>query len=157
MSDASDTTEPADAGLDAFLARQAAMVMPSSVPPGMRIELARARLKPGKGDRAAAWMQMLNDRYDECVATLPGEQMAFETIFFRTEADGTEWIYHLSVYGTGGGVLNEQSGSLDADHAAYSRECKERGWELLDPKFFLAPDAVRDAMVAAIQPGPTTN
>ena len=70
-----------DGGFEAYLARRDGMVMPSSVPPGMRIELARARLKPGKGDRAAAWMQMLNDRYDECVATLPGEQMAFETTF----------------------------------------------------------------------------
>jgi hypothetical protein len=145
----SDTTQFADDGFAAFLRRRDAMVMPSSVPPGMRIELARARLQRGKVDRAAAWMQMLNDRYDECVATLAGEQMAFETIFFRTDADGTEWIYHLSVHGTGGGILNEQSGSLDADHAAYSRECKERGWELLDPKFFLAPAAVRDAMIDA--------
>jgi hypothetical protein len=143
------SASPDDGGFAAFLARRDAMVMPPSVPRGMRMELARASLKPGKGDRAAEWMQMLNDRYDECVATLPGEQMAFETIFFRTDADGTEWIYHLSVYGTGGGVLNEHSGSLDADQAAYSRECKERGWELLDPKFFLAPDSVRDAMVDA--------
>jgi hypothetical protein len=145
----SDTDRPADAGLAEFLAHRDGIVMPSSVPPGMRVELARARIKAGKADRADEWMQMLNDRYDECVATLPGEGVAFETIFFRTDDDGTEWVYHLSVYRTGGGVLNEHSGGLDADHAAYSRECKERGWELLAPKFFLAPDAVRDAMMAA--------
>ena len=149
--------QPPDAGFAEFLVRRDAIVMPSSVPPGMRIELARARIKPGKAGTAAEWMQMLNDRYDECVATLPAEQMAFETIFFRTDDDGTEWIYHLSAYGTGGGVLNEHSGSLDADHAAYSRECKERGWELLDPKFFLAPDSVRDAMMDAAQLNPATD
>ena len=132
----------------AFRAAQAAMPMPSSVPPGMRLELARARIRPGKSARADAWMAMLNARYQECVATLPGEQMAFEAIFRMTDADGTDWIYHLSLGGAGGS-FNEQSGSLDADHAAFSRECKEPGWELLTPQFLLVPDAVRAAIVQA--------
>jgi hypothetical protein len=122
--------------------------MPPSVPPGMRLELARARIKPDKSARADEWMTMLNARYDECVATLPGEQMAFEAIFRMTDADGTDWIYHLSLGGENG-AFDEQSGNLDADHAAFSRECKEPGWELLTPQFLLVPDAVRAAIVQA--------
>lgn len=130
----------------AFFARRDAVAMPSSVSAGMRIELMRARIVAGKSARTDEWMQMLNDRYEECVATLATERVAFETIFRGCDADGTEWIYHLAVYGEGGGVLDEQSGSLDADHAAFGRECKERGWEILDPQLFLATPLVRAAM-----------
>jgi hypothetical protein len=139
-------------GEAAFLAARAAMPMPPSVPRGMRLELAPARIKPGKSARANEWMAMLNARYDECVATLPGEQMAFEAIFRMTEADGTDWIYHLSLGGEGGS-FDEQSGSLDADHAAFSRECKEPGWELITPQFLLVPDAVRAAILRAGRQG----
>src|SRR5688500_13700886 len=104
-------------------ARRDAMPMPSSVLPGMRVELMRARIRPGKEARTDQWMAMLNDRYDECVATLAGERMAFESIFRHVDGDGIHWLYHLAVYGPGGGVLDEHSGSLDADHAAFSREC----------------------------------
>jgi hypothetical protein len=136
------------AGEAALRAAQAAVPMPSSVPSGMRLELARARIKPGKSARADAWMAMLNARYEECVATLAGEQMAFEAIFRTTDVDGTDWIYHLTLGGENGS-FDEQSGSLDADHAAFSRECKEPGWELLTPQFLLVPDAVRAAIVLA--------
>jgi len=138
-----------DAEAAAYFARRNAVVMPSSVPAGVRIELMRARLMTGKSARTDEWMRMLYDRYDECVTTLAGERVAFETIFRTSEVDGTEWIYHLAVYGEGGGLLDENSGSLDADHAAFGRECKERGWEILDPQLFIATPLVRAAMIRA--------
>jgi Family of unknown function (DUF6176) len=38
----------------------------------MRLELSRARLLPGAAAETERWMQMLHERYDECVQTLPG-------------------------------------------------------------------------------------
>ena len=52
--------------------------MPASVPPGMRLELSRGRLLPGAQDETDRWMQMLHDRYEECLDTLSAERMAFE-------------------------------------------------------------------------------
>ncbi|CAN5604551.1 hypothetical protein BH24ACT14_BH24ACT14_16560 [soil metagenome] len=51
--------------------------MPPSVPPGMRLELSRARLLPGAQDETGRWMKMLHDRYDDCLDTLSAERMAF--------------------------------------------------------------------------------
>jgi len=146
-------SEPTTEAEAAFYALQASIPMPPSVPAGLRLELARARIKPGKSARADEWMAMLNTRYDECVATLAGERMAFEAIFRMTDADGTDWIYHLSLGGDGS-TFDEHASSIDTDHAAFSRECKEPGWELLEPRFLLTPDAVRTALVAAATPNP---
>lgn len=96
-------------------------------------------------------MAMLNHRYEECVATLPGELMAFEAIFRTTDWAGQDWIYHLTLGGDGG-TFDENSVSLDADHAAFARECKEPGWELLNPEFLLTPNEVRNALVSAANP-----
>lgn len=62
--------------------------MPSSVPTGMRLELSRARVLPGAEDLAREWMDMLNRRQDECVATLAVERSTFESWFLHTESDG---------------------------------------------------------------------
>ena len=50
--------------------------MPVSVPSGLALELSRARLLDGREASFDAWMETLHERYDECLATLPGEQMA---------------------------------------------------------------------------------
>jgi hypothetical protein len=119
--------------------------MPSSVPEGLRLELSRAPVIPGKEDEFEQWMQMLNDRYDENLLALPAERAVFEATFRHTEADGSTWIYHLGLVGAGGGGLDE-SIPIDADHAAYSRRVKQPGWEELTPKFMLTPNHLRDAM-----------
>jgi predicted enzyme related to lactoylglutathione lyase len=115
--------------------------MPMSVPPGMRLELCRARLLPGAQDETDRWMTMLHDRYDECLDTLSAERMVFEATFRHTEADGSEWIYHLSLYGEGTSGL-DLSNPVDAEHDAYARRCKEPGWEDLRPVLMLAPRPV---------------
>lgn len=91
------------------------------------------------------WMQMLTDRYDESVRALPAERLAFEATFRHVESDGSTWIYHFALVGEEGGGLDE-SNSIDADHAAYSRRVKEPGWEELEPRFMLTPDHLRDAI-----------
>ena len=52
-----------------------------SIPPGLVVELSRCKVLPGASAEADRWMAMLNDRLDECVATLDRERMAIEIIF----------------------------------------------------------------------------
>jgi Family of unknown function (DUF6176) len=119
--------------------------MPPSVPPGMRLELSRARLLPGAQAETERWMGMLHVRYEECLDTLSAERMAFEATFRHTDADGTEWLYHLQLSGEDGGGL-DLSNPVDAEHQAYAMRCKEPGWEELRPVLLPAPRPVPAAM-----------
>jgi len=76
---------------------------------------------------------------------LSSERQVFESTFEHREADGTLWMYHVSLMGTGGGGLDE-SRPLDALHAAYSRRVKTPGWEELTPKFMLTPQHIGKIM-----------
>ncbi|WP_235481095.1 DUF6176 family protein [Frondihabitans sp. Leaf304] len=120
--------------------------MPSSVPPGMRLELSRAPIKAGQEPVFEKWMSELNARYDELEPALSDERQLFEATFKSTEADGQVWIYHLSLMGSDGTGLDEQH-AIAATHAAYSRQAKEPGWEELEPKFMLTPNHIRDTMI----------
>ncbi|HET9187338.1 MAG TPA: DUF6176 family protein, partial [Acidothermaceae bacterium] len=82
---------------------------PATIPEGLRVELARAKVKPGQSAEADRWMSMLNDRVDECVATLDRERMALE-IVFRLQEDGEEFLYWVSVFGPAGKGLDESGG-----------------------------------------------
>ena len=119
--------------------------MPATVPDGLRLELSRALLLDGKEALLDEWMQMLTDRYDECLATLRAERAAFEATFKHTEADGSVWMYHLSLMGEGGSGL-DSSNPVDAAHEDYARRTKHRGWEELTPLFMLGPSHITDAM-----------
>jgi hypothetical protein len=119
--------------------------MPATVPEGVRLELSRAKLLDGAEALHDEWMQMLTDRYEECLATLPAERAAFEATFRHTEADGSVWMYHLSVIGTEGGGL-DTTNPVDAAHEDYAKRTKHRGWEELTPKFMLGPEHIIDAM-----------
>lgn len=119
--------------------------MPATVPPGLRLELSRARINDGKEDELAEWMSMLTERYDECLETLPAERAVFEATFKHREADGSLWIYHLALMGGDGSGLDE-SHPVDVAHAAYSRSVKEPGWEEIEPMFMLTPAHLRESM-----------
>lgn len=128
--------------------------MPPSVPPGLRLELARARVLAGREDIVDEWMTMLHDRHDEVLQTLPGERMALEATFRLEDADGTTWLFHLSVLGEGGGQL-DLTNPVDVEHERYAQMCKERGWEELEPLLLIAPVEVLSAVAkAAGLPGP---
>lgn len=129
--------------------------MPFSVPEGLRLELSRSRLREGQEDGFDEWIQVLHQRYDEALESIPAERAVFEATFRHREADGSTWIYHLSLMGPGTG-LDEQL-PIGAKHAAYSCRVKEPGWEELEPMFMLTPEHLRDAMVhfgATGQPPP---
>lgn len=119
--------------------------MPSSVPDGLRLELSRAPIVEGREDEFDEWMAVLNDRYPEHEAALSNERQVFEATFKHREADGTLWMYHLSLMGVEGGGLDE-SLPLDAMHTAYSRRVKEPGWEELTPTFMLTPQHIGEVM-----------
>ncbi|MFC4555154.1 DUF6176 family protein [Georgenia faecalis] len=121
--------------------------MPPSVPAGLRLELSRARLLDGAEERLGEWMHMLHDRYDECLETLPAERAVVEATFKHTEADGSVWMYHLSLMGTDGAGL-DTTNPVDAAHDAYARRTKEPGWEELTPLLLLAPAHLTEAMAA---------
>jgi hypothetical protein len=119
---------------------------PASIPSGLRVELSRARVKPGMGGEVDRWMQMLNDRLDECVATLDRERMAVELIFRDRDEQG-EWLYVMSIQGEGGEGLDASPHAIDRDHAEFSRRCKEPGWLEAEPQLLLLPEPVRRAVV----------
>ncbi|GAA1860487.1 hypothetical protein GCM10009715_04910 [Paeniglutamicibacter psychrophenolicus] len=118
--------------------------MPASVPPGLRLELSRSRIREGQEDGFTQWMDVLHDRYDEALESIPAERAAFETTFRHREADGCTWIYHLSLMGEGTGL--DEALPIGATHAEYSRSVKEPGWEELEPMFMLAPAHLAAAM-----------
>lgn len=119
--------------------------MPPSVPEGLRLELSRARILPGREEQLAKWMQMLHTRYAECQATLPAERAAFEATFSLTEADGSVWMYHLALVGEDGSGL-DTSNPVDAAHQEWAMQVKERGWEELTPMFMLAPQHILQSL-----------
>jgi hypothetical protein len=129
--------------------------MPPSVPAGLRLELSRARLLAGAEANLDGWMQMLHDRYDECQQTLITEHAAFEATFRHVEADGSRWMYHLSLIGENGSGL-DTSIPVDQAHDEWARRTKERGWEELEPLFLLAPPHLLAALAAWGRTGTAT-
>lgn len=119
--------------------------MPLSVPKGMRLELSRSRLVDGKEDEFNRWMNMLNSRPEELQESLPAERAVFEATFRSVEADGSTWMYHLSLVGDDSRGLDETR-AIDAEHAAFSRNVKAPGWEELEPVFMLVPNHILTAM-----------
>lgn len=89
-------------------------------------------------------MEMLHECYEECLDTLSAERMAFEATFRHTDSDGTEWIYHFSLYGEDSAGL-DLSNPVDQEHLAYAKRCKEPGWDELRPVLMLAFRPVLEA------------
>ena len=122
------------------------MTRPRSIPDGLVLELSRGTVLPGASAEADRWMAMLNDRLDECVATLDRERMAVE-IVFRLREDGTEHLYWVAIKGAGGSGL-DPADPIDRDHEAQARRTKQPGWVEAEPQVLLLPDPVRRAVLA---------
>lgn len=117
-----------------------------SIPDGLVLELSRGTVLPGASAEADRWMAMLDDRLDECVATLDRERMAVE-IVFRLRENGRDHLYWVSIRGAGGSGL-DLSNPIDRDHDAQARRTKEPGWVEAEPQVLLLPDPVRRAVLA---------
>jgi hypothetical protein len=127
---------------------------PRSIPDGLVLELSRGTVLPGASAEADRWMAMLNDRLDECVATLDRERMAVEIVFRLREGpadnpagDATEHLYWVAIRGAGGGGL-DLSNPIDRDHEDQARRTKQPGWVEAEPQVLLLPDPVRRAVLA---------
>jgi hypothetical protein len=118
---------------------------PASIPEGLVIELSRGKVLPGASAEADRWMQMLNDRLDECVATLDRERMAIEIVFRLREGEH-DYLYWMSVHGADGGGLDLDN-PIDRDHLAQAKRTKEPGWVEAEPQVLMLPDPVRKAVL----------
>lgn len=124
--------------------------MPRSLPGGMKLELSRAKLLPNTEEKFSEWMNFLHENYSEIQEGLGAEHAIFESTFVRNDEDGTRWIYHLSLMGETSKGLNTEI-PLSAKHSEYAMQCKERGWEELQPTLFLAPKEVIQSMSGWLQ------
>ncbi|MGH3273702.1 MAG: DUF6176 family protein [Streptosporangiaceae bacterium] len=124
---------------------------PLSIPPGLVVRLSRAKVLPGASAEADRWMAMLNDRLDECVATLDRERMAIE-IVFRLREDGEDCLFWVSVHGADGTSFDPDS-AIDRDHLKQAKRTKEPGWTEAEPQLLLLPGPVRDAVLSWALPG----
>ena len=123
----------------------------------MRVELTKYRVEPGKSERVDEWMRMLNDRIDECLATLPREKMYVETIF-REKVGDEEFLYWFSVQREDGEDVRTSEHDLDVEHLKFARECldptygpvddsgQQRRGRDLDLQLVLLPEHIRRAM-----------
>jgi hypothetical protein len=122
---------------------------PTSVPVGLRVRLARARVRPGMEQETDRWMAMLNDRLDEAVETLDRERVALELAFREVDEAGQEWVVWVMIQGEGGASIDNSPFAIDRDHAAFAARCKERRWREADVELLLAPAPVRAALLQA--------
>lgn len=126
------------------------------VPEGWRVQLSRARVKAGMTSEVDEWMRMLRDREQECVATLERDRMALEMVF-RQRQDGEEFLYWVTIQSgvaaANADALDESELTpLDREHIAFSRRCKEPGWDEAELQVLLVPEPVRGAIAAWLHP-----
>lgn len=121
-------------------------VRPASIPSGLIVELSRAKVKPGAEAEADRWMRMLNDRLDECVATLDRERMAIE-IVFRLRENDEEHLFWVTVRGEDGAGLDHRL-PIDRDHIEQAKRTKEPGWVEAEPQVLMLPKPVRTAVLS---------
>src|SRR3954451_11565257 len=118
---------------------------PRSIPEGLVVELSRAKVLPGASAEADHWMRMLDDRVEECVATLDRERMAVE-IVFRLQEDGRDYLYWVATLAESVEPLETAEHQIDTVHDALVRRTKKPGWVEAEPQVLMLPAPVRDAV-----------
>ena len=119
---------------------------PSSIPRGLRVRCARARIKPGMEEEAQRWMQMLNDREREAVQTLERERVALELVFRERDGDG-DWLVWVMVHGEQGESIGDSPFEIDRDHLAFAERVKLPNRPEAEPQVLLMAVPVRDAVL----------
>lgn len=117
-----------------------------SIPDGLTVQLFRGKVVTGESAGVDAWMRMLDDRLEECTATLDRERMGIE-IVFRQRDGADEYLYWIVVRGAGESVESSEA-QIDLDHLEFDRRCRQRGWETAEPQLLLLPGPVRAALYA---------
>lgn len=119
---------------------------PASIPEGLVVSLSRGKVLPGASAEADRWMTMLDDRVDECVASLDRERMAIE-IVFRLKEEGADYLYWVSVHGAEGATELDMTQAIDRDHLEQARRTKHPGWVEAEPQVLMLPAPVRKAVL----------
>lgn len=116
-------------------------------PRGMRIELTRFRVRPGKEDRAREWIDFLRANPEAFRETLEPERMYVETIFSEV-VDGVTYLSWYSVQGEDAANVNDSSHRLDEKHVEFWRECIDPDYapQDLTPEVHMVPERVEAAM-----------
>ena len=133
------------------------MVGAAITPAGLEVALTRHRIRDGQSAEADRWMRMLNDRREECIATLARDGMAIEVVF-RTREGGDDVLYWFELRRPGSpGDLEQVNAdewtTLDEEHLAFSRRAKVRGHTRLEPQLVLMPPAVERALLECLDSG----
>lgn len=125
---------------------------PRSIPEGLVVELSRAEVLPGASHEADRWMAMLDERVDECVATLDRERMAVEVVF-RLREGGRDFLFWMAIRGAHGASLETSEHQIDKDHESQARRTKRPAWVEAEPQVLMLPEPVREAVLAwALRP-----
>lgn len=113
----------------------------------VRVELSRFKVKAGKTERVDAWLQMLNERLPETLATLEREAMKFEVIF-RERIGSDDYLTWVSVQGEEGAAVDTSPHEVDRLHLDFWRECIDDAYGRHDaqPQVILVPPVVAAAM-----------
>ena len=112
------------------------------------VVLDRFTVKLGKEARAHEWMRALNDRIEECRATLDHEKMYFEAVFSE-ELDGRMYLYWIEFKDSGGQPVRESEAEVDRIHLAFWDECIEPGSRhVMDTELVLIPRFFGEAIAS---------
>jgi len=118
-----------------------------SLPDGVTVALSRARVRAGAAEEATRWMDMLDDRLEESVATLDRERMAIEIIFRLRDGD-EDYLYWVTVHGKAGASVTDSDHALDVDHLAFDQRVRDGSWVRAEPQVLLLPNPVRAQVLA---------
>jgi hypothetical protein len=113
----------------------------------MRVEMSRFRVVAGKAERVDAWLQMLNERMPETLATLDREAMKFEVIF-RERIGADDYLTWVSVQDETGAGVRTSPHEIDQLHMAFWDECIDDAYGRHDaqPQVIMVPPLVATAM-----------
>ena len=116
----------------------------------MNTEFTLFRVKQGKEARANEWMQILQQRREECVATLKREAMLYESVFKVTHNERL-YLAWYSIQGDSPEPVETSEHPIDVLHMQFWRECIDTDMPAIDMEHVVsfAPAEVRVAIEEA--------
>ena len=94
----------------------------------MKTEFTTFRVIEGKEERAREWMDLLTQRKNECVETLPREKMVYESIFMY-EKEGRMFLSWFSIQKDIHEKVETSEHDIDRLHLEFWDECIDREFE----------------------------
>jgi len=91
----------------------------------VKTELVSFAVRPGMESAAEEWLDVLQQRRAECIATLDREQMRYESIF-KCRLDGRMYLSWYSVQGEDGSPVEGSPFEIDRLHIEYWDKCIDR-------------------------------